>query len=77
MDWVNGTLKTRNLRIQVTNKHIEKKGVWVVHIREFNWSCVPLGIPDESTVEEAQNEAVAMVRHHLHILIAELSSYGK
>ena len=71
--WNNGTFKTRNIRIQVTNRHIENPGVWVCHVRELGWSCVSLGIPDESTIEDAQIEAMAMVRHHLHILIAELS----
>jgi hypothetical protein len=31
-----------------------------------------LGIPDESTLEEAQSEALAMVEHHLYVLVAEL-----
>ena len=70
--WNKGTLQTPNLRIEITNKHIWEPGKWVCHVREFNWSVKPLNIPNESTEQEAQSAALAMVKHHLYAIVAEL-----
>ena len=73
MEWKEGTLQTKSIRIQITNKHIRDQGVWVCHVRELDWSCNRIGVPDTATQEEAQDAAVKMVKHHLHTMIAELS----
>lgn len=73
MKWDEKTLKTKNVRIYVTNRHIDDKGKWVCSVAQLSWSCKRIGVPDTATQEEAQDAAVNMVKQHLHTMIAELS----
>ena len=73
MNWKENTLQTKNIRIQITNRHVENPGVWVCHVRELDWRCKPLGIPNGDSEQDAKAAAVLMVKHHLHTMIAELS----
>lgn len=73
MNWNNGTLKTPELRIQITNSHIHAKGIWVMHVREFNWNTKAIGVPNEATEEQAQIAAVEKVRAHLEKMIESLN----
>jgi hypothetical protein len=73
MTWIDKTLKTPELRIQITNSHIYAKGIWVIHVREFNWDTKDIGIPDESTLEEAQAAAVELVKQHLNKMLKSLN----
>ena len=72
MGWKNGTLETKNLRIQITNQHISYKGTWVIHVRELNWNCRILGIPDDSTEKFAQEEAIRQIRQQMILMIEDL-----
>jgi hypothetical protein len=73
MNWNNGTLQTPHLRIQVTNSHIHAKGIWVMHVREFNWNTEQIGVPNEATEEEAQIAAVELVRQYLNDMLTSLN----
>jgi len=73
MNWNKGTLQTPHLRIQITNSHIHAKGIWVMHVREFNWNTKQIGVPNEATEEEAQIAAVENVREHLKRMIESLN----
>jgi len=75
MNWNNGTLKTPELRIQITNSHVHAKGIWVMHVREFNWNTKAIGVPDDATEEEAQIAAVEKVREHLTRMIESLNGF--
>jgi len=70
--WVNGTVETSHLRIQVMNNHIHHKGVWVMHVREFDWNCKYLNIPNDSTQEQAQKAAIKAIRHFLQTVTYSL-----
>lgn len=72
MNWNNGTLQTPHLRIQITKSHILAKGIWVMHVREFNWNTKQIGIPNESTEEEAKIAAVKLVRQHVKDMLSSL-----
>ena len=72
MEWNNRTLKTADLRIQITNSHIYAKGTWVMHVREFNWNIKAIGVPDQATEQEAQSAAVQLVREHLENMLDSL-----
>jgi hypothetical protein len=71
--WKDGTLKTNNLRIQITNSHIYAKGEWVMHVREFGWNTKRLGLPSNASEEEAQSAAIHQVRSHLIAMKDELN----
>lgn len=73
MAWKDGTFKTKNLRIQITNKHIRAKGVWVMHVREFGWDTLEIGIEDVCTQEQAQKRAISLVKVHLHKMLQSLA----
>ena len=73
MNWQNNELQTKNIRIQITQRHVDLPGAWVCHVRELGWSCKHLGIPNSATDEEAQEVAVLIVRDHLRKMLAELS----
>lgn len=73
MTWIDKTLQTPELRIQITNSHIHAKGIWVIHVREFNWDTKDIGIPNESTLEEAQTAAVELVKQHLNKMLKSLN----
>lgn len=73
MTWIDKTLQTPELRIQITNSHIYAKGIWVIHVREFNWDTKDIGIPNESTLEEAQAAAVELVKQHLNKMLKSLN----
>ena len=73
MNWNNGTLQTPQLRIQITNSHIHAKGIWVMHVREFNWNTKEIGVPKESTEEEAQIAGVALVRQYVNDMLDSLN----
>lgn len=70
--WKEGELRTKSLRIQLTNGHIHNPGVWLIHVREFGWDSKALDIPNESTETQAQTAAVEMVRQHLKGMLSEL-----
>lgn len=70
--WKDGTLQTSELRIQITNEHIYAKGIWVIHVREFNWNTKPMNIPNDSTIEQAQKRAVEMCKNHLNKAMSSL-----
>ena len=72
--WKDGTLQTSELRIQITNKHINAKGMWVIHVREFGWNTKFMSIPDDSTTEEAQIRAVDMCKEFLNGALASLNA---
>ena len=72
MNWENGELNTPQLRIQVTKNHIYYKGVWVMHVREFNWSCKQIEVNATATEEDAQVAAIKQVRAHLLNMINSL-----
>ena len=76
MKWDQGTLETKNVRISITNKHIHYKPQWICHVRELDWSCKSLEIPDESTEQQAQEAALLMVRDHLRKMLAEISDHA-
>lgn len=71
--WVNGTLKTPNLRLTVTNRHIYNPDQWVLNVRELGWSCVSLGISISESEEKAQELAEEKVKDYLNKLLKELS----
>ena len=73
MNWNNGTLQTQQLRIQITNSHIHAKGIWVMHVREFNWNTKHIGVPNEATEEEAQIAAVELVRQYVNDMLTSLN----
>lgn len=71
--WKDGALQTSELRIQITNRHINAKGVWVIHVREFAWNTKLMGIADDSTQEQAQERAVEMCRNYLNRAMSSLN----
>lgn len=73
MEWNNGTLQTSHLRIQITNSHIYAKGIWVMHVREFNWNTKQIGVPNEATEEEAQIAAVELVKQYINDILTSLN----
>jgi flagellar biosynthesis regulator FlaF len=73
MNWNNRTLKTPELRIQITNSHIHAKGIWVMHVREFGWNTRAIGVLDNATEQEAQIAAIENVREHLKRIIESLN----
>ena len=73
MNWDNGTLQTPQLRIQITNSHVHAKGIWVMHVREFNWNTKPIGVPNEATEEEAQIVAVELVKQYVNDILTSLN----
>jgi hypothetical protein len=75
MNWNNGTLKTTELVICITNKHITKKGIWVMHVRELNWDTrAIIGVSNNATEEDAQIAAIENVRKHLKRMIDSLNA---
>ena len=73
MNWKNGTLQTPQLRIQITNSHIDARGIWCMHVREFNWHTKKIGVPNEATEEEAQIAAVELVRKYVNDMLNSLT----
>lgn len=73
MNWNNRTLQTPQLRIQITNSHIHAKGIWVMHVREFNWNTKKIGVPNDATEEEAKIAAVELVRQYLNDMLTSLN----
>lgn len=73
MNWNNGTLQTSQLRIHITKSHIYAKGIWVMHVREFDWNTKHIGVPNEATEEEAQIAAVKLVRQHVNDMLTSLN----
>lgn len=71
--WKENTLQLKNLRIQITNKHVNAKGIWVIHVREFNWNTKSIGIPNESTEEQAKVTAIEMVKEFLTETLREVT----
>ena len=63
--WKNNEWQTKKMRIQITNGHIEAKGVWVMHVRELGWQKEIIGIPNEATEAQAQKAAVKKIKRHL------------
>lgn len=72
--WINGTLQTSELRIQITNRHINAKGMWVIHVREFGWNTKLMNIPDNSTLEQAQERAIEMCKDFLNRAMDSLNA---
>jgi len=70
--WIDGTLQTPFVRIQVTNSHVHYKGIWVMHVREFYWNCKDLKISSESTQKDAQKAALKIVRNHVADMLLSL-----
>ena len=63
--WKDGTLQTKELRIQITNNHVCAKGTWVIHVREFGWNTKDMNISTDSTLEQARQRAVVMCKEYL------------
>lgn len=73
--WKDGILQTKELRIQITNKHIYAKGIWVIHVREFGWNTKEMNIPSDSTMEQAQQRAINMCKEYLTNALKSLEDY--
>lgn len=73
MNWNNRKLQTPQLRIEITNSHIHAKGIWVMHVREFNWHTKQIGVPNEATEREAKIAAVELVRQYVNDILTALN----
>ena len=65
MEWKDGALQLDGLQIVVTNKHIDWKGVWVMHVRELGWHCAPINVDHAATEQSARSMALFQVHRHL------------
>ena len=72
--WKDGTLQTSELRIQITNRHIRAKGMWVIHVREFGWNTKLMNIANHSTQEQAQEKAIEMCKDYLNRAMDSLNA---
>lgn len=59
------TFESSKIRISVLNRHRYYPNKWIMHCHRLNISEKVLDIPFESSPEEAQQAAVAIVRKEL------------
>jgi len=71
-NWKNNVFETDNIRIQITNKHINYPNEWIMHVRELNWRCIPLGLKADEQAEIAQFEALKICALHTAKLISDI-----
>jgi hypothetical protein len=68
------TAKAGSLKITVLNGHIYHPGEWVMHCFELGIDTKEMGLPKESTPEQAQEKAVAIVRQKLNGMLIALNT---
>lgn len=60
------------MRIKVINKHLDYPGQWVIYCPFLSGGSFPLGIPFNSTPEQAQEKAISLVRDRLEKMLSLL-----
>ncbi len=70
------SLDARDIMITVTCGHIYCKGSWVMHCRPW-FDTYPLKIADTATAEEAQREALSLVKRRIAALANTINAIGE